>query len=92
METIIYLDYNATTPIDPRVAEVLMPLLGPVYGNPSSSHTPGREAREVVERARGEVAGLLGCSPAEVIFTGGNPLNRPASLEFYARDNVENFH
>jgi len=71
MKTIIYLDYNATTPIDPRVAEVMKPLLGPVYGNPSSSHTPGREARQVVERARGEVAGLLGCSPEEVVFTGG---------------------
>ncbi len=67
----IYLDYNATTPIDPRVAEVIRPLLGPVYGNPSSSHTPGREAKQVVERARGEVAGLLGCSPDEVVFTGG---------------------
>lgn len=67
----IYLDYNATTPIDPRVAEVMQPLLGPVYGNPSSSHFPGQEARRVVERARVEVAGLLGCSPEEVVFTGG---------------------
>lgn len=71
MKNIIYLDYNATTPIDPRVAEVMMPLLGPVYGNPSSSHAPGREARQVVELARSEVAGLLGCSPDEVVFTGG---------------------
>jgi cysteine desulfurase len=71
LKTVIYLDYNATTPIDPRVAEVMMPLLGPVYGNPSSSHSPGREAKAVVERARGEVAGLLGCAAEEVVFTGG---------------------
>ncbi len=71
MTTIIYLDYNATTPIDQRVAFVLQPLLGPVYGNPSSAHTPGKEARQVVERARGEVAGLLDCATEELIFTGG---------------------
>jgi len=67
----IYLDYNATTPIHPRVAEAISPLLGPVFGNPSSAHGPGREAKKVVERARGEVAGLIGCSPEEVVFTGG---------------------
>jgi len=81
MERTIYLDYNATTPIDPRVAEVMTPLLGPVFGNPSSAHGPGREARQVVDRARGEVAGLLGCSIEEVLFTsGGTESNNHAIL------------
>jgi cysteine desulfurase len=67
----IYLDYNATTPIDPAVAEAMQPYIATHFGNPSSAHAYGRTAKEAVERARAQVAGLLGCSPAEVIFTGG---------------------
>ena len=67
----IYLDYNATTPVDPRVAEAMLPYLMRVYGNPSSGHALGREAREAVERARDEVATCLGCDPGEVFFTSG---------------------
>lgn len=68
---LIYLDYNATTPVDPRVADVMEPLLRGVYGNPSSSHAQGRAARAAIETARGQVAQLLGCPPDSVIFTSG---------------------
>lgn len=66
----IYLDHNATTPLDPRVREAMLPWLGGRHGNPSSAHTFGREAREAVERAREQVAGLLGARPPEVVFAG----------------------
>mgnify|MGYP001825219339 FL=1 len=67
----IYLDYNATTPTDPRVAEAMRPYLAGFYGNPSSSHRAGREARSSVDRAREQVASCLGCEPTEVVFTSG---------------------
>jgi cysteine desulfurase len=67
----IYLDYNATTPTDPRVAAAMEPFLIGFFGNPSSAHRLGREARRAVESARAEVAGCLGCRPDEVIFTSG---------------------
>ncbi|PDO09255.1 MAG: cysteine desulfurase NifS [Candidatus Reconcilbacillus cellulovorans] len=68
----IYLDYAATSPVHPRVLEAMMPFLGGgVYGNPSSVHAFGREARLAVERARDRIAGILGCSPSEIVFTSG---------------------
>ena len=67
----IYLDYNATTPIDPRVARAMEPYLHGHFGNPSSAHPYGIEARRAVEKARRQVAGLLGCQPAEIVFTSG---------------------
>jgi cysteine desulfurase len=67
----IYLDHNATTPIDPEVAEVMIPYLKEHFGNPSSSHWYGVQAKQAVERARQQVAELLGCYPDEVIFTSG---------------------
>jgi cysteine desulfurase len=67
----IYLDYNATTPIDPAVAEVMAPYITRHFGNPSSTHAYGRAAKDAVEQARRQVADLLGCTAAEVIFTGG---------------------
>ena len=67
----IYLDYNATTPIAPEVAEAMLPYLYEQFGNPSSSHPYGVAARRAVEAARAQVAELLGCQPAEVIFTSG---------------------
>ncbi len=67
----IYLDYNATTPIDPQVAEAMLPYLSGLFGNPSSGHSFGRAAREGVERARAQVAGLLGCATDDLIFTSG---------------------
>lgn len=67
----IYLDYNATTPVDPAVIDELLPLLRDVFGNPSSSHPFGRAAKEAVELARGRVAALLGCDRSEIVFTSG---------------------
>jgi len=67
----IYLDYNATTPTDPRVAEAMGPYLAGFFGNPSSTHRAGREARSVVDHARDQVAACLGCTADEVVFTSG---------------------
>ncbi len=67
----IYLDYNATTPIDSRVADAMVPYLYQYFGNPSSGHMFGRKAHDAVEHARSQVAALLGCESAEVIFTSG---------------------
>jgi len=67
----IYLDYNATTPVDQAVAGAMLPYLSGVFGNPSSSHFYGREAHKAVEKARKQVALLLGCHSDEVIFTSG---------------------
>ncbi len=77
----IYLDYNATTPIAPEVADAMEPFLRGMYGNPSSTHRLGLLARQAVERARGQVAALLGCAPDEVVFTsGGSEANNAAIL------------
>lgn len=67
----IYLDYNATTPIDSEVAAAMAPYLYQHYGNPSSSHPYGTTTKQAIEKARSQVAGLLGCQPSEVIFTSG---------------------
>jgi cysteine desulfurase len=67
----IYLDYNASTPLDHRVAEVMRRAMDSGFGNPSSPHWAGAPAREVVETSRGQVASLLGCAPEEVVFTSG---------------------
>jgi cysteine desulfurase NifS len=67
----IYLDYNATTPIDPEVAEAMSPYLLERFGNPSSSHWYGVQTKKAVEKAREQVANLLNCSPHEVVFTSG---------------------
>jgi len=67
----IYLDHNATTPIDPEVRGAMLPYLGDEFGNPSSSHGLGMRARAAVDLAREQVAGLLGCTPEEIVFTGG---------------------
>jgi len=67
----LYLDTNATSPIDPRVAETMRPYLYEHFGNPSSGHVYGQAARAAVDKARAQVAGLLGCTPTEVVFTSG---------------------
>ncbi|MFT5446275.1 MAG: cysteine desulfurase [Gammaproteobacteria bacterium] len=80
----IYLDHNASTPIAPPVAQVMRGILDGAYGNPSSPHWAGAPARDLVERARGQVAGLLGCAPAEVVFTsGGSEANNHALTGSY---------
>ena len=70
-EAPIYLDYNATTPIRPEVVDAMLPYLREHFGNPSSDHVYGARARTAVERARAQVALLLGCTAYEVIFTSG---------------------
>jgi cysteine desulfurase len=67
----IYLDHNSTTQVAPAVREAMLPFLGASYGNPSSAHQAGQEARDALERARAQVAMLLGGKPEEVIFTSG---------------------
>ena len=67
----VYLDFNASTPLDPRVAETMRAALQDGYGNPSSPHWAGAPAKQLVETGRGEVAALLGCAPEEVVFTSG---------------------
>jgi cysteine desulfurase len=69
--TPIYLDYNATTPLDPAVIEAMLPYLREHFGNPSSTHAYGKSAHDAVERARGQVAELLGAQVDEIVFTGG---------------------
>lgn len=67
----IYLDYAATTPVDPGVIEAMLPYFRDTFGNPSSIHSFGRQARSAVENAREKVASFLGAKPAEIIFTSG---------------------
>ncbi|GAB1390278.1 MAG: putative L-cysteine desulfurase [Rubrivivax sp.] len=68
----IYMDYGATTPVDPRVVECMLPWLAGQFGNPASGgHAFGWRAQEAVERARAQVAGLVGADPAEIVWTSG---------------------
>ena len=67
----IYLDYNASTPVDPRVLDEMLPYLKNKYGNPSSSHPYGVALKAGIEQAREQVAALLGCKASEIIFTSG---------------------
>ena len=67
----IYLDHTATTPLDPRVMEAMRPCFSGTFGNASSVHSYGRDARELLERARGIIAQNVGAEPAEVFFTSG---------------------
>ncbi|MFC3626196.1 IscS subfamily cysteine desulfurase [Vogesella amnigena] len=84
----IYLDYSATTPVDPRVAEVMIPYLTEQFGNPASrSHSYGWVAEEAVEKARGQVAALVNCDPKEIVWTSGatesNNLALKGAAQFY---------
>ena len=72
MKLPIYLDYSATTPVDPRVAQAMIPWLTEHFGNPASrSHAYGWEAEEAVEKARADVAALVNCDPREIVWTSG---------------------
>ena len=83
--THVYLDHNATTPLDPRVAEAMAPWLGARHGNPSSVHSFGRTARAAVELAREQVAELVGGEPPEVVFTAsGSEANNAVLLSAFA--------
>jgi cysteine desulfurase len=77
----VYLDYNATTPLDPAVREAMLPFLGEVWGNPSSIHHVGRKARALLDDARDRAAKFLGAKPSEIVFTsGGTESNNLAVL------------
>lgn len=69
MSTRIYFDNSATTPLDPRVREAMLPFLDNIFGNPSSMHLDGLEARQAVEYARGQLADLIGAGTDEIVFT-----------------------
>ena len=88
----IYLDYNASTPIDPAVTSVMRPFLEDHYGNPSSGHWAATTARSALETARGQVTALLGCHNDEIVFTsGGSEANNLAlkGVFFALRDKGE---
>lgn len=77
---LIYLDFNATTPVAPEVREAILDSFDLAWANPSSEHLPGRLARRAVEEARGQVARLLGCDPEEIVFTSGGTESDNAAI------------
>ncbi|HTW37545.1 MAG TPA: aminotransferase class V-fold PLP-dependent enzyme [Steroidobacteraceae bacterium] len=87
----VYLDYAATTPVDPQVARALMQCLTAdgVFANASSSHGPGRAAAELIERARGQVAALIGAAPEEIVFTSGATESNNLAVLGCARGNAD---
>ncbi|WP_335394356.1 cysteine desulfurase family protein [Neobacillus drentensis] len=89
----IYLDYNASTPIAPEVAEAMEPLLDHFFGNPSALHWAGLPVKELLHQARAQVAELIGCTPREVIFTsGGSEANNLALKGFYFKNRHKGNH
>ena len=78
---IVYLDHAGTTPMDPRVLEAMMPFFSQRYGNPSSIHTVGQEARYALDESRERVARVLGCRAREVVFTGGGTESDNAAIQ-----------
>lgn len=85
----IYLDYNATTPIDREVADEMLPYITEFFGNPSSTHSYGIKARLAIERAREQTAAMLNCMPYEVLFTGGGTESNNMALKGAAFANRE---
>lgn len=82
---LIYLDYNATTPLDRQVLQAMQPFLEGQYGNPSSDHDLGQTARRAVEQARKQVATLIGALPNEIVFTSGGTESNNMALWGVAR-------
>jgi len=71
METVVYLDYNSTTPMDQRVVDAMMPMFTKYFGNPSSMHDLGMDAADCIDNARKDVAALIGAETGDVVFTSG---------------------
>src|SRR5229473_835654 len=67
----VYLDFNATTPVEPEVLDAMLPYFSAEFGNAASIHTPGQRARAAAETAREQVAALIGARPQEIVFTSG---------------------
>ncbi|MCH6267691.1 cysteine desulfurase [Bacillus sp. FJAT-50051] len=89
----IYLDYNASTPLAPEVIDAMMPLLHDYYGNPSALHWAGAPVKEWLQKAREQVADLIGCLPREVIFTsGGSEANNLALKGYYFKNKSKGNH
>ena len=80
----IYLDFNATTPIDPQVADAMLPFLKQKFGNPSSFHWFGITSKKAVLKARKQVANLINCNPEEIVFTSGGTESNNYALRGYA--------
>lgn len=80
----IYLDYNATTPVDREVIKTIEPYLRDYFGNPSSSHSFGTETKKAVENARKQVASLINCRPQEIVFTSGGTESNNYAIKGYA--------
>ncbi len=85
----IYLDYNATTPIDIEVKEAMLPYLNEHFGNPSSSHWYGTQTKKALENARLQIDGLINCSPNEIVFTSGGTESNNLAIKGFALKNRE---
>jgi len=89
MKKPVYLDYNATTPVDPEVAKEMIPYIQTFFGNPSSSYSIGRDNKEAVNRARKQVADLINANPEEIIFTSGGTESNNHAIQGVSLANKE---
>jgi len=87
----IYLDFNASTPIAPEVLDAMRGVLAEPFGNPSSGHWAGEQAKRTVEKARAQVAALLGCRPNEIVFTSGGSESNNHALKgvFFSKETTK---
>jgi len=87
----IYLDFNASTPIAPEVANAMRGVLAEPFGNPSSEHWAGERAKRAIEKARAQVAALLECRPNEIVFTSGGSESNNHALKglFFAKETTK---
>ena len=85
----VYLDYNATTPVDPEVAAAMLPFINTNFGNPSSSYSIGRYSKDAIEKARKQVAALIHCHPGEIFFTSGGTESNNHAITGAAFANME---